>query len=71
VYWYTDTLLGGIKRYGPARRRRWLDPRLDRVPDQPHDLFHSPRTVTFGDLAAFDVDRGIEDKLWGHPRPGG
>ena len=28
-----------------------------------------PRSITFGELAAFEVDRGIEDKLWG-PAPG-
>jgi hypothetical protein len=36
---------------------------------RPQSLFDDhPSTITFGELAAFEIDRGIEDKLWG-PAP--
>jgi hypothetical protein len=35
---------------------------------QPPDLFDTSRALTFGQLKTFEVDRGIENNLWG-PTP--
>lgn len=67
-YRYADTLLAGIKRLDrhaavAGWTRTWAT-----YLTQPPDLFAKEMTLIFGDLKTFDVDRGIEDRLWG-PAP--
>jgi Domain of unknown function (DUF4365) len=67
-YQYADTLLAGIKRLErhaavAGWTRTWAT-----YLTQPPDLFAREKALVFGDLESFDVERGIEDRLWG-PAP--
>lgn len=67
-YQFADTLLAGIKRLDRhAAVAGWTRTWATYLTRQP-DLFGADRTLTFGELKAFEVERGIEDKLWG-PAP--
>jgi hypothetical protein len=61
-------LLAGIKRLDRhAAVAGWTKTWATFLTQQPH-LFASEKVFTFGDLETFEVDRGIEDRLWG-PAP--
>jgi hypothetical protein len=67
-YQYADTLLAGIKRldrHGAVAgwNRTWAI----YLTQQP-DLFAKEKALVFGDLETFEVERGIENRLWG-PAP--
>lgn len=67
-YQFADALLAGIKRLDRhAAVAGWTRTWATYLTRQP-DLFGADRTLTFGELKAFEVERGIEDKLWG-PAP--
>jgi hypothetical protein len=67
-YRFADTLLAGIKRLDRhAAVAGWTKTWATFLTQPPH-LFASEKALTFGDLAAFEVDRGIDDRLWG-PAP--
>jgi hypothetical protein len=67
-YQYADTLLAGIKRLDrhaavAGWTRTWAT-----YLTQPPDLFSKEKALIFGHLETFDVERSIEDRLWG-PAP--
>lgn len=67
-YRYADTLLAGIKRLDrhaavAGWTRTWAA-----FLTRPADLFAPERALMFGELATFEVGRGIDDRLWG-PAP--
>lgn len=67
-YRYADTLLAGIKRLDrhaavAGWTRTWAT-----FFTQQNTLFATEKTLVFGELATFEVDRGIDDRLWG-PAP--
>lgn len=67
-YPFADTLLAGIKRLDRhAAVAGWTRTWATYFTQQPH-LFASEKALIFGDLETFEVDRGIEDRLWG-PTP--
>mgnify|MGYP002623605805 CR=1 FL=1 len=68
-YRYADAMLAGIKRLDRHKAvaswtRTWATFLMQPQPD----LFSPDRLLAFGGLAAFEVDRGIDDRLWG-PAP--
>ena len=68
-YRYADAMLAGIKRLDRHKAvaswtRTWATFLMQPQPD----LFSPDKLLIFGDLAAFEVDRGIDDRLWG-PAP--
>lgn len=65
---YADSLLAGIKRLDRhAAVAGWIRTWATYLTQEP-DLFDINRALTFGELKTFEVDCGIEDKLWG-PAP--
>ncbi|MDT3446035.1 DUF4365 domain-containing protein [Pseudofrankia sp. BMG5.37] len=65
---HADALLAGIKRLDrhaavAGWTRTWAT-----YLTRPADLFAAERALGFGALATFEVDRGIDDRLWG-PAP--
>lgn len=67
-YQYADTLLAGIKRLDRhAAVAGWTRTWATFLTQQPHP-FTAEKALVFGELEAFDVERGIEDRLWG-PAP--
>lgn len=65
---FEDRLIAGIKRLDRHAAvagwvRTWAE--FLRTPD---DLFSFPKAIRFGDLEAFTVDAGIDDRYWG-PAP--
>jgi hypothetical protein len=67
-YRFADALLSGIKRLDRhAAVAGWTKTWATFLTQQP-TLFASAKTLIFGDLETFEVDRGIEDRLWG-PAP--
>lgn len=67
-YQYADTLLAGIKRLDRhAAVAGWTRTWATYLAQQA-DLFAAEKALVFGELAKFDVDRGIDDRLWG-PAP--
>jgi hypothetical protein len=67
-YRYADTLLAGIKRRDRhAAVAGWTRTWATYLTRQA-DLFAAERAIVFGELATFEVGRGIDDRLWG-PAP--
>ncbi len=67
-YQYADTLLAGIKRLDRhAAVAGWTRTWATYLTKQA-DLFATEKALVFGELATFEVDRGIDDRLWG-PAP--
>lgn len=67
-YQYADTLLAGIKRLDRhAAVAGWTRTWATYLTQQP-DLFTPDKALVFDELATFEVDRGIDDRLWG-PAP--
>lgn len=67
-YQYADALLAGIKRMDRhAAVAGWTRTWATYLTRQP-DLFTAEKALIFEDLAKFEVDRGIDDRLWG-PAP--
>ena len=68
---FADSLLAKIKRLDRhAAVAGWTRTWANYLSRQQSLFDEHPRSITFGELAAFEVDRGIEDKLWG-PAPAG
>ena len=67
-YQYADTLLAGIKRLDRhAAVAGWTRTWATYLTKQA-DLFGTEKALVFDELATFEVDRGIDDRLWG-PAP--
>ena len=67
-YQYADTLLAGIKRLDRhAAVAGWTRTWATYLTQQP-TLFNAETALVFAELATFEVDRGIDDRLWG-PAP--
>lgn len=67
-YQFADTLLAGIKRLDRhAAVAGWTKTWATFLTQPPH-LFAAEKALIFGGLATFEVDRGIDDRLWG-PAP--
>jgi hypothetical protein len=66
---YADSLLSKIKRLDRhSAVAGWTQMWAVYLQRQPTLFDDHSRLVLFGDLAAFEVDRGIDDRLWG-PAP--
>jgi hypothetical protein len=67
-YEHADALLAGIKRLDRhAAVAGWTRTWAVYLTQQP-DLFAADRAIVFGELLSFEVERGIDDRLWG-PAP--
>lgn len=65
---FADSLLAGIKRLDRhAAVAGWTQTWANYLRRHP-SLFEGARGISFGELATFPVERGIEEKLWG-PAP--
>lgn len=62
---FADALLAGIKRFDRHAAVAGWTKTWATYFGKPPNLFDADKAVIFGELATLEVDRGIEDRLWG------